>query len=60
VGPEPTALGELMECHGILLIISKMPQGTAHPGSSYIRLGSVKLQSGMSIRALCVTGDPDS
>jgi hypothetical protein len=40
--PAPTTFGELMECLEIVPGISQMPQGTTRPGSSYIRLSSVK------------------
>jgi hypothetical protein len=50
--PPPTKLGEHMERLDIVHGISQMPQGTARPGSSHIRLGSVKPQSNMNICGL--------
>ena len=47
--PTLTTFGELMECLQILLGISPMPRGTPRPGSSHMRLGSMKLQSNTSI-----------
>jgi hypothetical protein len=40
--PPRTTYGELMERLDIVPGISQMPQGTSRPGSSHIRLGSVK------------------
>jgi hypothetical protein len=47
--PPPTTFGELMERLDIVPGISQMPQGTSRPGSSHIRLRSVKLQSNTTI-----------
>jgi hypothetical protein len=47
--PPPTRFGELMQSLNIVPGISQTPQGTFQPGSSYIRLGSVKPQSRSSI-----------
>jgi hypothetical protein len=47
--PPPTTYGELMVSRVIVPEISQRPQGTSRPGSSYIRLGSVKPQSKSSI-----------
>jgi len=48
----PTTFGELMVRLDIVPGISQMPQGTSQPGSSHIRLGSVKPQSNTSISGL--------
>jgi len=45
LAPLPTTFGELMEILDIVPGISQRLQGTSRPGSSYIRLGSVKPQS---------------
>jgi len=50
--PPPTSFGELMERLDIVPGISQMPQGTSRPGSSHIRLGSVKPQSNTMISGL--------
>jgi len=50
--PVPTTIGELLECLKIVPGISQMPQGTSRPGSSHIRLCSVKPQSNTSISGL--------
>jgi len=42
--PPPTTFGELMESVDIVPGISQRTQGTSRPGSSHIRLGSVKPQ----------------
>jgi len=47
--PPPTTFGELIESLDIVPGILQKPQGTSRPGSSYIRLGSVKPQSKSSI-----------
>jgi len=47
--PPPTTFGELMESLDIVPGILQRPQGTSRPGSSHIRLGSVKTQSKLSI-----------
>jgi hypothetical protein len=52
--PVPVTFGELMLCLDIVPGISQRPQGTARPGSSHNRLGSVKLQSKSCIPG----GDP--
>jgi hypothetical protein len=58
--PPTATIGELMESLDIVPGISQGPQGTSPPGSSHIRLGSVKPQS-----KSCITGgepaaEPDS
>jgi len=58
--PPPTTLGELMERLDIVPGISQMPQGTSRPGSSHIRLGSVKLQSNTTISGLEPATEPDT
>jgi len=58
--PPPTTFGELMESLDIDPRISQTPQGTSRPGSSHIRLGSVKLQSKSSIRSGEPAAEPDS
>jgi len=40
--------------------ISQMPQRTSRPGSSHIRLGSVKSQSNMSISGLKPAAECDT
>jgi len=47
--PARTSFGEHMECVDIVPRLSQMPQETSGPGSSHIRLGSVKLQLNRSI-----------
>ena len=58
--PPPTTFGELMESLDIVPGISERPQGTSRPGSSHIRLGSVKLQSKSSILSGEPAAEPDS
>jgi len=58
--PPPTTFGELMESVDIVPGISQRPQGTSRPGSSHIRLGSVKLQSRSSIPSSEPAVEPDS
>jgi hypothetical protein len=53
--PPPATVGELMESLDIVPRISQRPQGTSRPGSSHIRLGSVKPQSKSCIPG----GEPD-
>jgi hypothetical protein len=50
--PPPTTFGELMQRIEIVPGISQMLQGTSRPGSSHIRLGSVKPQSNTTISGL--------
>jgi hypothetical protein len=50
--PPPITFGEHMERLEIVPGISQMLQGTSRPGSSHIRLGSVKPQSNTSISGL--------
>ena len=47
--PPPATFGDLMESLDIVPRISQRPQGTSRPGSSHIRLDSVKRQSKSSI-----------
>ena len=54
LAPPPTTFGELMESLEIVPGISQRPQGTSRPGSSHIRLGSVKLQS----KSIILSGEP--
>jgi len=49
-----------MESLDIVLGISQRPQWTSRPGSSHIRLGSVKPQSKSSIRSGEPAAEPDS
>jgi len=57
--PLPTTFGELMESLDIVTGISRTPQGTSRPGSSHIRLGSVKPQSKSSIPSGEPAAEPD-
>jgi hypothetical protein len=56
----PATFGELMESLDIVPGISQRPQGTSRPGSSDIRLGSVKLQSKSFIPGGEPAAEPDS
>jgi len=58
--PLPTTFGELVESLDIVPGISQRPQGTSHPGSSHITLGSVKPQSKSSIPIGKPAAEPDS
>ena len=58
--PPPATFGELMESLYIVPRISQRPQGTSRPGSSHIRLGSVKPQSKSSIHCGVPAAEPDS
>jgi len=58
--PPPATFGELMESLDIFPGISQWPQGTSRPGSSHIRLGSVKPQSQLSIQSGQPAAEPDS
>jgi hypothetical protein len=58
--PPPATFGELMESLDIVPGISQRPQGTSRPGSSHIRLGSVKPQSQSSIPSGEPAAEPDS
>jgi len=58
--PPLTTFGELMEGLDIVPGISQRPQGTSRPGSSHIRLGSVKPQSKSSIPSGEPAAEPDS
>jgi hypothetical protein len=58
--PPPTTFGELMERLDIVPGISQMLQGTSRPGSSHIRLGSVKPHSNTSISRLEPATEPDT
>ena len=60
VVPALATIGELMECLDIVPGILQMPQGTSRPGSSHIRLGSVKPLSNTSISGLAPAAKPDS
>jgi len=58
--PPPTTFGELMERLDIVPGISQMPQGTSRPGSSHIRLGSVRPQSNTTLSSLEPAAEPDT
>jgi hypothetical protein len=58
--PPPATFGELMESLDIVPGISQRPQGTSRPGSSHIRLGSVKPQSQLGIPSGEPAAEPDS
>jgi len=58
--PPPTTFGELMESLNIVPGISQRPQGSSRPGSSHIRLGSVKPQSKSSIPSGEPAAEPQS
>jgi len=58
--PLPATFGELMESLDFVRGISQRPQGTSRPGSSHIRLGSVKPQSKLSICSSEPAAEPDS
>jgi len=60
LAPPPVTFGELMERLDIVPGISQMPQGTSQPGSSHIRLGSVKPQSNTTISGLEPAAEPDT
>jgi len=56
----PATFGELMENFDIVPGILQRPQGTSQPGSSHIRLGSVKPESKSSIPSGEPAAEPDS
>jgi len=58
--PPTTTFRELMERLDIVPGISQMLQGTSPPGSSQIRLGSVKPQSNTTISGLEPIPEPDT
>jgi hypothetical protein len=58
--PPPTTFRQLMERLDIVPGISQMPQGTSRPGSSDIRLGSVKPQSNTTMSGLQPASEPDT
>jgi hypothetical protein len=58
--PPPTTFGELMERLDVVPGISQMPQGTSRPGSSHIRLDSVRPQLNTSISGLQPAVEPDT
>jgi len=58
--PPSITFGALMECLDIVPGISQMLQATSRPGSSHIRLGSVKPQSNWSIPSCEPATEPDS
>jgi len=60
LAPPPATFGELMESLDIVPGILQRPQGTSRPGSSHIRLGSVKPQSILSIPSGEPAAEPDS
>jgi len=58
--PPPATFGEVMESLDNVPGISQKPQMTSRPGSSHIRLGSVKPQSKSSIPCGEPAAEPDS
>jgi hypothetical protein len=60
LAPPPRTFGELMESHDIVPGISQRPQGISQPGSSHIRLGSVKPEFKSSIPSGEPAAEPDS
>jgi len=58
--PPPATFGELMESLDIVPGISQRPEGISQPGSSHIRLGSVKPHSKSSIPSGEPAAEPDS
>jgi len=58
--PPPATFGEQMESLDIVPRISQRPQGTSRPGSSHIRLGSLKPQSQSIIPSGEPAAEPDS
>jgi len=60
VAPVPTTFGNHMESLDIVPRISQRPLGTSRPGSSHIRVGSVKLWSNSSISSGKPAAEPDS
>jgi hypothetical protein len=58
--PLPATFGELKESLDIVSGIYQRPQGTSRPGSSHIRLGSVKPQSKSCIPGGDPAAEPDS
>jgi len=55
-----TTFGDLIECLEIVPGILQMPQGTSRPGSSHMRLASMKPQLNTSITGLEPTAERDS
>jgi len=55
----PTTFRELEECLEIVPGISQMPQGTSRPGSSHMRLRSMKPRLNTSISGLEPTAERD-
>jgi hypothetical protein len=58
--PLPATVGELIESLDIVPGISQRPQETSRPGSSHIKLGSVKPQSKSGIPGGEPAAEPDS
>jgi hypothetical protein len=58
--PLPTTFGQLIVRLGIVPGIKQMPQGTSRPGSSHIRLGSVKPQAKTTISGFEPAAEPDT
>jgi len=58
--PPPTTFGELMEMLDIVPGISQMTEGTSRPGSSPIRLGSVKPESITTISGPQPAAEPNT
>jgi hypothetical protein len=58
--PPPATFGELIESLDIVPGKSQRPKGTSRPGSSHIRLGSVKPQSKLCIPGGEPAAEPDS
>jgi len=59
LAPPPTSFGEIMESVDIVPGILHRPQGTSRPGSSHIRLCSVKPQSTSRIPSSDPAAEPD-
>jgi len=60
VAPPPTTFEDLMESLDIVTGISQRAQATSQPGSSHIRLGSVKPQSKSNIPCGQPAAEPNS
>jgi len=60
LAPPPTTFGKLMDSVDIVPGIPQRPQGTSRPGSSHLRLGSVRQQSKSSIPSGEPAAEPDS
>jgi len=58
--PALTSFGELTECLHSVSRILELPQGTSRPGSSHIKLGSIKPESNKGIAGLLPNTEADS